>query len=351
MRLRARHRGIDELHDAFFNRVEGRTVSAAHFDDSASELHYHELTFHKRNEPPATIAVVPVSALVRPHFALSRQRVTQLQHLLVSKSNELLKVLDSFELAQLHYCIGAVHMVAWLPLEEGDLMEAPALERVDPDSIDRDRGWFFVDGVRYCLRCRTRRCKRQAGGTLACIQREAPTNAGDQLAAVRAVVSRVLEDDGATSGVVKLAEELDAILQARQAPAGFPPFELYQQVIDGAPSRTASGSPSEGAALSGRAERAVPPEASPEGRTDSAEVIARVAASPAPELTGTEPTEPVLHPLHSVDVEIDNRTEFAITADATFFGSLPAQGARYELQRCVLTIRNVEPKPGAIWPE
>ena len=29
-------------------------------------------------------------------------------------------------------------------------------------------GWYFVAGVRYCSVCRTRRCRRQVGGTLDC---------------------------------------------------------------------------------------------------------------------------------------------------------------------------------------
>jgi len=28
--------------------------------------------------------------------------------------------------------------------------------------------WYFVEGVRYCARCCTRRCERQVGGTLPC---------------------------------------------------------------------------------------------------------------------------------------------------------------------------------------
>jgi hypothetical protein len=29
--------------------------------------------------------------------------------------------------------------------------------------------WYYVEGVRYCARCMTRRCKRQVGGSLECV--------------------------------------------------------------------------------------------------------------------------------------------------------------------------------------
>ncbi len=31
------------------------------------------------------------------------------------------------------------------------------------ESIDRQGEWYYVEGVRYCLRCQTRRCERQQG--------------------------------------------------------------------------------------------------------------------------------------------------------------------------------------------
>jgi hypothetical protein len=36
------------------------------------------------------------------------------------------------------------------------------------ERIDTEGGWYFVEGVRYCLRCQSRRCRRQVGGMLAC---------------------------------------------------------------------------------------------------------------------------------------------------------------------------------------
>lgn len=37
------------------------------------------------------------------------------------------------------------------------------------ERVDTEAGWYFVEGVRYCLRCRTRRCERQQGGSLRCV--------------------------------------------------------------------------------------------------------------------------------------------------------------------------------------
>jgi len=30
--------------------------------------------------------------------------------------------------------------------------------------------WYYVEGVRYCTFCRTRRCRRQVGGSLDCVR-------------------------------------------------------------------------------------------------------------------------------------------------------------------------------------
>ena len=38
--------------------------------------------------------------------------------------------------------------------------------------IECSKAWYYVDGVRYCTFCRTRRCKRQAGGSLECVRDE-----------------------------------------------------------------------------------------------------------------------------------------------------------------------------------
>ena len=42
-------------------------------------------------------------------------------------------------------------------------------------SPEAEAGWYLVGGVRYCVRCRTRLCERQEGGTLPCVLAETGT--------------------------------------------------------------------------------------------------------------------------------------------------------------------------------
>lgn len=44
-----------------------------------------------------------------------------------------------------------------------EALKAQALANLEPDR------WYYVEGVRYCSHCRTRRCRRQRGGSLLCV--------------------------------------------------------------------------------------------------------------------------------------------------------------------------------------
>ena len=77
------------------------------------------------------------------------------------------KYIDSARQEQLRTCI----------LEESDIRGNDIRISIPTDEFQSDlselvdtyrRSWYYVDGVRYCSLCRTRRCKRQVGGTIDC---------------------------------------------------------------------------------------------------------------------------------------------------------------------------------------
>jgi hypothetical protein len=47
-----------------------------------------------------------------------------------------------------------------------------AERQIDRQTKYDARAWYYVEGVRYCAFCRTRRCKRQVGGNLECIRED-----------------------------------------------------------------------------------------------------------------------------------------------------------------------------------
>lgn len=71
-----------------------------------------------------------------------------------------------------------------IPPSGSQIPEPPPLDPTRTpiaSALTRDGDWYFVDGVRYCARCHTRRCVRQVGGLLPCVDddKAAPIHPSD----------------------------------------------------------------------------------------------------------------------------------------------------------------------------